>query len=206
MGRPLTSQTAVLAALRTIAPAVGLDLQEVSDRFLMGLIKRSTPRLLICKAYRGDALALRRLQRRLEEARIEARFWAYLKKYLQFEAAKQARRIRTNRERELLTLNEPMSDSTEEERLDFVPDRNSMDSGLDLFDDPQEISADVFLSRRLRSLSGRQWQTLYLSAIKGYPEAQIARALGVSQQAVSKAKLSALRRLRGEDTTSAPER
>lgn len=200
MGRPLSSQSEVLAALRTIAPATGLDLQEVSDKFLMGIISRSTNRFLICQAYRGDALALRRLRVRIEKARLEARFWAYLKKYLQFEAAKRARRARINREHELLTLNEPMSDGTEEERLDFIPEENGPESSLGLLDDPREISADLRLSRRLMSLSDRQWKTLYLSAIKGYPEVQIARTFGVSQQAVSKAKLSALRQLRGGDT------
>lgn len=83
---------------------MGLNPEDVSERFLMTFVRRVTNRYLICRAYSGDAAALERLRVRIYKARLEARFWAYLRKTLRFEAQRWVRRARTTRGRELLAV------------------------------------------------------------------------------------------------------
>lgn len=185
------------AQLRALLPSD----QRHTDRFLSAFLGRASNRRLVALAAAGDVSAKQRIMARLRLSEVEARFWSYLKKTLQWETARLVRELSERAAIEALTLNEPRNDGDGgSDAASRVPDRT------DAADVAEAVAATAAsleesvenpaLSAALAALSPRQQQVLQLLYVADCSEREAAATLGISQQAVNKAKIAGLRRLR----------
>lgn len=140
-------------------------------------------------------------QKKLEEAfqKFSRKIIAisYLRKVIHYESRNFDKKIRNEKKKELLILNQPIENDL------FL---------IDLFEDEGlnqkmecEISNDIKdhlmnhdLLKAIKSLTPKQKEVLYLYFVKELKDVEIAKKMKVSQQAVSKLRNKALQKLKEE--------
>lgn len=184
-------------ALAQFKVMVCRDEPGLSDQFLAEFLTQASNRRLARLAMKGDEGARRRILTRLRARRVEARFWSYLRKTLDWETKKLLREIERHHVMETATLNEPIAEDCGEDHLSRIPDiTGTMQAESELAASLEESVENSRLWQALASLSPRQHQILQLLFVADLSEDQAAKALGITQQAVNKAKLAGLRRLK----------
>lgn len=135
--------------------------------------------------------SLQRLNKLFHMYYVEIRFIAYLTKLIHYTAINFDRKRRLEKMRYPLTLDKPISENG--------------DSWVDLVEggsvklEPQDVEEQLLsfsLFRAYKRLTEKQKEVLELSYSKGASDTEIAHASGVSQQAVSRRRKRALKKLR----------
>lgn len=137
----------------------------------------------------------------ISQSHFDARFWRYLSIHLRFAARRWAKAERLRGLREPAILNGPTGWGDENAPADKLSRLNAPTLEIDtdigaMPDDLREVVTDERLWAALQALTERQRDVLYLTAVAGRREAEIAAAWGVTQQAVSKTKRDAIRKLK----------
>jgi DNA-directed RNA polymerase specialized sigma subunit len=110
----------------------------------------------------------------------EAHFIIWLEKSLKYAALRLAIKHRKSREKELLILNSPINDDSEEDIIDRVEDKNVDVVGT--------VCSNIFVEELLSALTEKQ------RAVIEYTETAV--KLGISQQAVNRLKSRALKKIK----------
>ena len=132
---------------------------------------------------------LQRLNKLFYMYYVEIRFIAYLTKLIHYTAINFDRKRRLERMRYPLTLDQPISESGDS-WVDLVEGAKSEHREIE----QQLLSFPLF--RAYKRLTEKQKEVLELFYSKGASDTEIAQASGVSQQAVSRRRKRALKKLR----------
>jgi len=119
----------------------------------------------------------------------EARFVSYVSITLHFEARRVARRNRGRLQRQV-----PLPEEYDRPKCPALPDTDEIHHLVE--NHLEDILSDSRLHRAVTELTEVQRMILYRVIVIGNTERELAAELGVSQQAVSKSKQSALSKLR----------
>lgn len=189
-------EAAAKSALASLKALLDGQQRSHSDKFLLAFLGRASNRRLVHLAVRGHAGARQRVLAKLRLSEVEAQFWSYLKKTLQWETARMMQELAEREAQEAAVLNEPIAGSGSDrasqlaDRVDVVEVVAATAASL------EETVENPRLWTALASLTPRQRDVLQLLYIADCSEQQAAAFLGISQQAVNKAKMAGLRRLR----------
>jgi len=118
----------------------------------------------------------------------EAHFIIWLEKSLKYAALRLAIKHRKSREKELLILNSPINDDSEEDIIDRVEDKNVDVVGT--------VCSNIFVEELLSALTEKQRAVIEYKVLQGYTETETAVKLGISQQAVNRLKSRALKKIK----------
>lgn len=188
---------AAKSALASLKALLGGQQRQHSDKFLMTFLVRASNRRLVHLAARGDTGARQRVLAKLRLSEVEAQFWGYLKKTLQWETARMLQELAEREAHEAVVLNEPIGDDGGSDRASQLPDPvDVIEAVAATAASLEETVENPRLWTAIASLTPRQQHVLQLLYIADCSEQQAAAALGISQQAVNKAKMAGLRRLR----------
>lgn len=125
----------------------------------------------------------------LEMDKFVNMFLAYADKSLYFKSLHLARQRSILYQRELLTLNAPLSDSEDKEleRIDYLVDESARNEN--------DIVEKICLQRALESLSELERTILTKFFYEGANQTEIAEQLEINQSTVSRTKAKALQKL-----------
>jgi RNA polymerase sigma factor (sigma-70 family) len=123
----------------------------------------------------------------------EAKFVAWLLRGLRRQSGRLARKARHLRQREILLMNQPVSDDNngKTEWMDLVP---SMADVHGLAEGKLLLERFRVCFKELTRLKQKVIQAVFL---EGVSEREVARELGISQQSVNRIKRRAINRLKG---------
>ncbi|USG64970.1 sigma-70 family RNA polymerase sigma factor [Brevibacillus ruminantium] len=115
---------------------------------------------------------------------FNARFLSYISKTLHFHAINFDKRVR---KQQCLSLNQTVEHAGSVELIELIPDPRSVCAFERAQGEQIESHLDnLHLAQAVSQLSMKQKQILFMYYVKGYNDSEIAKVLGVSQQAVSK--------------------
>ncbi|WP_232713360.1 sigma-70 family RNA polymerase sigma factor [Bacillus xiapuensis] len=117
---------------------------------------------------------------------------SYLSKLIHFEAIHFDQKIRQNHERFSLILDKNVEGS-EIRLIDLIEDNSQEELSMNQLED---YITDEKVYSAVSSLTNKQKRILYLMFVKDKKEKEISSILGISQQAVSKQKKAAIKKIR----------
>lgn len=136
------------------------------------------------------------LNKRFTQYYFEIRMLSYLSKTIHFEAKRFDAKIRRRNQRCLLILDTSPKESDHTSRLtDFIADPGLPPDPL-ISNQLEDHIQNPKLHRSVSKLTNRQKEVLYYSFVEEWTDTRIAQKLGVSQQAVTKTRQNALRKIR----------
>ncbi|RKL61728.1 sigma-70 family RNA polymerase sigma factor [Thermoanaerobacteraceae bacterium SP2] len=121
---------------------------------------------------------------------LEANLVIWVKNSMKYAVERLADKYETYSKTQLSILICPVYDDNEEEMIDRVADEN--------VDIAEEICSDMEAQKKLSRLPKKQKATVIYTILSGYSEAETAKKMRISQQAVHKLKQRALENLRKE--------
>ncbi|WP_254388540.1 sigma-70 family RNA polymerase sigma factor [Thermanaeromonas sp. C210] len=124
---------------------------------------------------------------------------AWLLTGLCHEATRLARKQKYLRKHELLILNKPVNQESEEEEREMV---DALASPADTL---AEVEDTLFLEEALSVLTPQQQRVIIATVLNGATEYEVAKKLGISQPAVHRIKVRALNRLRKHLVPDGPD-
>lgn len=142
------------------------------------------------------------------KARLEAafkryfrhvRFVSYLSKTIYYESRKFDMKTRELRARYQLTLDVPAAEaeSGAEPMIQLLEDESALRPFMEIPSGRlEDYTADPRLAKIIKALTPRQQEILFYAFVRSLPDAETARLLGISPQAVSKTKNKAIEIIR----------
>ncbi len=127
---------------------------------------------------------------------FDIRFTAYVSSSLYFHSVNFDKKHRTYSERHPLTLDKKTDQGDGQAFIDLVPDQSDSLSPFMNYSTLAECLEDDDLLTGYRALTERQQRILDLAYVQEWSDTEIARSMGVSQQAISKSHKKALNALR----------
>ncbi|MGD6844768.1 hypothetical protein ACQCVH_19930 [Bacillus infantis] len=127
------------------------------------------------------------------------RFVSYLNKTIYYESKKFDMEARELRARYQLTLDVPAAEaeSGAEPLIQLLEDESALRPFIEIPSGRlEDYSADPRLAKIIKSLTLRQQEILFYAFVRSLPDAETARLLGISPQAVSKTKNKAIETIR----------
>ncbi|MCR4431217.1 MAG: sigma-70 family RNA polymerase sigma factor [Tepidanaerobacteraceae bacterium] len=122
---------------------------------------------------------------------LEANLVIWVKNSIKYAVERLADKYETYNNTQLPILNCPVYDDNEEEMIDQIADEN--------IDIAEEICSSIEVGKKLsKKLTEKEKTIIIHTILLGYTEAETARKMGISQQAVHKGKKRALEKLREE--------
>ncbi|RKL61291.1 sigma-70 family RNA polymerase sigma factor [Thermoanaerobacteraceae bacterium SP2] len=122
---------------------------------------------------------------------LEANLVIWVKNSIKHAVERLADKYETYNNTQMPILNCPAYDDNEEEMIDQVTDENA--------DMAEEICSSIEVEKKLsKKLTEKEKTIIIHTILLGYTEAETARKMGISQQAVHKGKKRALEKLREE--------
>jgi RNA polymerase sigma factor (sigma-70 family) len=162
----------------------------VENRIFAQFIEEEKHKLILALSlfsYRDYSLVL---EQAFREHFFEYKFIAYLSSYFYYESRNFDKKIRYNKEREAIVLDSPMEGGATLKDVLLIEQENIEIENL------EELFSNELLTRSFKLLTSNQKSILILYFVEGYKDAEIAKKLAISPQAVSKSKRKAIERLR----------
>jgi RNA polymerase sigma factor (sigma-70 family) len=127
------------------------------------------------------------------------RFVAYLNKAIYYESRKFDMKVRELRTRYQLTLDQPAAEAEggAEPLTQLLEDESALRPFMEIPSGRlEDYTADPRLAKLIKGLTPRQQEILFYAFVRNLPDAETARLLGISPQAVSKTKNKAIESIR----------
>lgn len=148
-----------------------------------------------------DLKALDKLENKFNDYLFKTYLCSYIKKSIQFASMKIKKKGNNVTNRERLCLN-VLDVNFQEERVNSIPDKK-MDILYNLYElkeniDYTQVFCNEKLSKSFNKLTNKEKKVINECVMKDKAQVDVAKALGISRQAVSKVKKTALKKLREE--------
>lgn len=153
----------------------------------------------LCREYCDEPTERKRnnLEERFKEFYTRIRTISYFSKAIRFTAQHYDKKIRSINDRFMLILDSPIDKESSEgtqSLKDLIVDKGSE---VEIpYTKLEDYIEHKHLYNAIKSLTEQQKRILYLAFIKDMGDTEISKALNVTQQAISKSKRNALRKVR----------
>ncbi|MBH0176239.1 sigma-70 family RNA polymerase sigma factor [Fictibacillus sp. 23RED33] len=136
----------------------------------------------------------RNLNKKFKSFYFKIRAIAYFSKALPYEARYFDKRIRQHNKRFSISLDKPINQENTTLKDQLVATNDG--SRIYIYENVHQIINDSKLENALRTLTEKQRKIILLNVVYKYKDIEIANALNITQQAVSKSKKQGLLKLR----------
>lgn len=136
------------------------------------------------------------LDQKFREHYFEIRFISYICTHLYYQSIHFDKKIRKQSTKEIAILDQPIDDNEELTMKDTIAAIQQTTQSEVKPKSLEEVLSNEKIIKVLSKLTSKQREVLFQIYVNGYKEKEVAQELGVSQQAVSKIKRSALNKLK----------